>query len=81
VLVVACTLLALYIQAGVSVWSAWKASRSDSAKVLSLQAQNMRLKQEQSDLQKGWSLETKARQLGFAHSGEKTYAVHGLPPD
>lgn len=80
-LVVACTLLALYIQAGVSLWSAWKASRSDSATVLSLQAQNTRLQQEQSDLQKGWSTEIEARRLGFARSGEKTYSIHGLPPN
>jgi cell division protein FtsB len=72
-------LVGLYVRSGVSLWSAWNASRADSAKVLSLQAQSDQLKQQHSQLQQRWTTEAAARRLGMAHDGEKAYVIRGLP--
>lgn len=80
-LAVVLALLGLYVRSGLSLWSAWHASRDDSAKVLSLQQQNTQLKQQGAQLQQRWSTEVAARRLGMAHSGEKAFVIHGLPGD
>lgn len=72
-------LLALYIRSGLSLWSAWHASQADSAKVVSLRAQNAQLKRQGSELHQRWETEAAARRLGMAHEGEKAYVVRGLP--
>lgn len=72
-------LLVLYIRSGISLWSAWHASRSDSAKVVALEAQNSELKRQRTVLGEHWSSEAQARRLGMAHKGEKTYVIRGLP--
>jgi cell division protein FtsB len=72
-------LVGLYVRSGLSLWSAWSASRVDSAKVLSLEAQSNRLKQQHSQLQQRWATEAAARRLGMAHDGEKAYVIRGLP--
>jgi cell division protein FtsB len=78
-LVLVVALVGLYVRSGVSLWSAWNASRADSTKVLSLEAQSNRLKQQHSQLQQRWATEAAARRLGMAHDGEKAYVIRGLP--
>jgi hypothetical protein len=78
-LVVVIALLGLYVRSGLSLWSAWHASRLDSAKVLSLKAQHARLSQQGSQLHERWSTEAAARRLGMAHTGEKAFVIRGLP--
>lgn len=72
-------LLGLYVRSGLSLWNAWHASRIDSAKVVSLEAQNARLSQQSSRLHERWTAEAAARRLGMAHDGEKAYVIRGLP--
>jgi cell division protein FtsB len=78
-LAVVIVLLGLYVRSGVSLWSAWRASRAGSATVLSLEAQNADLKRQRTQLHERWSTEAAARRLGMAHDGEKAYVVRGLP--
>lgn len=80
-LAVVVVLLALYVRSGLSLWSAWHASSLDSAKVVSLQAQNDRLKSRASQLHERWETEAQARRLGMARAGEKSYVIRGLPHD
>ncbi len=72
-LAVVIALLGLYVRSGLSLWSAWHASRVDSATVLSLEAQNVALKRQRTQLHERWSTEAAARRLGMAHDGEKAY--------
>jgi hypothetical protein len=74
-------LLVLYIRSGISLWSAWHASRADSAKVVSLESQNAELKRQRTALGEPWSSEAQARRLGMGHKGEKPYVIRGLPPN
>ena len=78
-LAVVIALLGLYVRSGLSLWSAWHASRVDSAKVLSLEAQHARLAQQSSQLHERWATEAAARRLGMAHDGEKAFVIRGLP--
>lgn len=78
-LAVVVALVGLYVRSGLSLWSAWHASGIDSAKVVSLQAQNDRLKAQHTQLHERWETEAQARRLGMAHDGEKAYVIRGLP--
>lgn len=78
-LAVVVALVGLYIRSGLSLWSAWHASRIDSVKVLTLQAQNDRLKVQRTQLHERWETEAQARRLGMARDGEKAYVIRGLP--
>lgn len=78
-LAVVIALLGLYVRSGLSLWSAWNASRLDSAKVLSLKAQHALLGQEGKQLHERWATEAAARRLGMAHDGEKAFVIRGLP--
>ncbi len=80
-LAVVVVLLALYVRSGLSLWSAWRASSLDSAKVVSLKAQNDRLKSRDAQLHERWETEAQARRLGMARAGEKAYVIRGLPHD
>ena len=72
-------LVALYVRSGLSLWSAWHASRTDSAKVLSLRRQNAQLEHQHAQLHERWAIEAQARRLGMARDGEKAYVIRGLP--
>lgn len=74
-------LLLLYVRSGVSLWSAWSASRADGAKVVQLEAENAQLKRERSQLHDRGVAEAQARRLGMAREGEKPYVIDGLPPN
>ena len=78
-LTVVIALVGLYVRSGLSLWSAWNASRIDSAKVVSLEAQHARLSQQSSQLHERWATEAAARRLGMAHDGEKAFVIRGLP--
>lgn len=80
-LAVLLVLLALYVRAGLSLWSTWQASRADSGKVVVLNGQNRRLKAQHATLQARWPIEAEARRLGMAYRGERAYVVRGLPPN
>lgn len=80
-LAVLLVLLALYVRAGISLWSTWQASRADSVKVMVLNSQNERLKHQHAALQARWPTEAQARLLGMAYRGERAYVVRGLPPN
>lgn len=72
-------LLYLYVSAGVSLLGAWHASKVASAKVATLQRENVQLKSRHRALGDAWVINAEARRLGMARPGEKTYVVRGLP--
>ncbi|MHB1468107.1 MAG: hypothetical protein ACYCU0_07210 [Solirubrobacteraceae bacterium] len=74
-------LVYLYVSAGLSLLSSWNASRQDSARLASLERVNASLQAERTQLKRGYSSETQARELGMAYSGEKLFIVSGLPRD
>jgi cell division protein FtsB len=74
-------LLGLYVRSGVSLLTAWSASRADHAKVVQLEAQNAQLKRKRSQLYGRQASEDEARRLGMVHPGEKPYVISGLPPN
>lgn len=72
-------LVYLYVSAGASLLSAMQASKVASAKVASLQRENVQLKRSEGALSHTWVTEAEARRLGMAHANEKVYVVAGLP--
>lgn len=78
-LTVVLAIVGLYVRSGLSLWSAWGSARVDSAQVLTLRQQNLRLKQQHSALTQRWATEVAARRLGMAHDGEKSFVIRGLP--
>ncbi len=74
-------LLYLYANAGVSVLSAWKEARSDSAQVAALERQHLGLEAQRAALNAPGTLVQEARHLGMMRPGEQTYVITGLPPN
>ncbi len=72
-------LLYLYASAGVSVLSAWKEARSDSAQVAALERQHAALEAQRAALSAPGTLVKEARHLGMMRPGEQTYVITGLP--
>jgi cell division protein FtsB len=72
-------LLYLYFSAGISVLSAWKEARSDSAQVSALERQHRTLEAQHAGLTNPGTLLEEARRLGMMRPGEQTYMITGLP--
>ncbi len=76
---VALALVYLYLSAGVRMLSTWQQARGDSATVVALEHENVRLAREHEALGRRGTLEDEARLLGMTHKDEQQYLVAGLP--
>lgn len=74
-------LVYLYVSAGISLWGAWRTSHQDRATVAALERQHTKLKSQRRELKTTAVLEAEARRLGMALPTEKSFVVHGLPPN
>ncbi|MGN6371486.1 MAG: hypothetical protein ACTHM1_00615 [Solirubrobacteraceae bacterium] len=69
----------LYLNGALSLMSAWKESRRDSAQVLRLERQGRVLMRQHAALVAQGSVQAQARKLGMIRPGELTFVVSGLP--
>lgn len=77
-----CVLVALvylYASAGLHMLSTWRQSRHDNATVAALEREHRQLVHQHDALNRTWTLEAEARQLGMMKRGEQPYVITGLP--
>lgn len=77
-----CVLVAigyLYLNGALSLLSAWKESRRDSAQVITLERQGRVLMRQHAALVAQGAVQAQARKLGMIRPGEQAYVLSGLP--
>lgn len=77
-----CLLLALaylYVSAGIRIYSTYREARSDSAQLVALEHEHVRLQHQHESLGRRGTVEEEARRLDMMHAGEQPYVVTGLP--
>jgi hypothetical protein len=77
-----CVLVAiayLYLNAALSLLSAWRESKRDTAQVVALERQGRTLMREHAALVTPGAVQTQARKLGMIRPAEQAYVVSGLP--
>lgn len=77
-----CVLVAiayLYLNGALSLLSAWKESKRDSAQVVTLEREGRILMRQHAALVTQGAVQAQARKLGMIRPGEQAYVVSGLP--
>jgi Septum formation initiator len=77
-----CVLVAivyLYLSAGLSLFSSWRESRRDNARLAMLERENRSLTVQRETASGQGELQVQARRLGMIRPGEQGYVVSGLP--
>jgi cell division protein FtsB len=69
----------LYLSAGVTLFSTWRQSKTDSAQAAALERQNRILVHQHDALAAQGAIQAEARRLGMIRPGEQSYVVSGLP--
>jgi cell division protein FtsB len=72
-------MVALYVDPARSYLSTWQQSRSEHARVQSLQREHVALLSQRRALNDPRTVEAQARALGMVRPGEHSYVVRGLP--
>ncbi len=78
-LVVVGVLVYLYISAGASIVSTWRAAASHRSQVASMESQNRELRSELARLHQPNTIIEEGRRLGMTRSGEVGFFETGLP--
>jgi hypothetical protein len=69
----------LYLSAGIHLVGTWRAARSESAKVATMQREHKLLQRQHEALGSPGAVEAQARKLGLMRHGERPFIISGLP--